>query len=117
MTTSRLALVLLAVATPGRMQAQAKTRAQESVDQSRRTAIVTSAAKVSPSVVSVGVVGRRRVQQSPFDMFFAPEGNEMQGQNLRAFPVAAQLLPGSIRPDPQRPPAFTGMRTGDRLWR
>jgi len=34
-----------------------------------------------------------------------------------AFPAAAQLLPGNIRPDPQRPPAFTGMRTGDMLWR
>ena len=59
-----------------RTEAQAKPRPQESVDQSRRTAIVTSAARVSPSVVSVNVQGRRRVQQSPFDMFFAPDGEQ-----------------------------------------
>ena len=76
------ALIVLALAGSGRAGAQARPRAQESLDQSRRTAIVTSAARVSPSVVSVGVVGRRRVQQSPFDMFFAPEGNEQQVQSF-----------------------------------
>jgi serine protease Do len=81
-TRTRLAIVVFALAGGGRVSAQAKTPAQPSVDQSRRTAIVTSAAKVSPSVVSVGVVGRRRVQQSPFDMFFAPEGNEQQVQSF-----------------------------------
>jgi serine protease Do len=82
MTRTGLALIVLALAGSGRAGAQARPRAQESLDQSRRTAIVTSAARVSPAVVSVGVVGRRRVQQSPFDMFFAPEGNEQQVQNF-----------------------------------
>ncbi len=95
MTSARLALLALVLTACGRSDRdpqplslatfgamQARPRAQESVDQSRRTAIVTSAAKVSPSVVSVGVQGRRRVQQSPFDMFFAPEGNEQQVQSF-----------------------------------
>jgi serine protease Do len=75
-------LLVLALAGRGRVGAQAKPRPQESVDQSRRTAIVTSAAKVSPSVVSVSVQGRRRVEQSPFDMFFGPGGNEQQVQGF-----------------------------------
>ncbi len=70
----------MSLATFGAMQA--RPRAQESVDQSRRTAIVTSASRVSPSVVSVGVQGRRQVQQSPFDMFFSPDGNEQQVQSF-----------------------------------
>src|SRR5207344_2717447 len=78
----RLALVALTFVAGNQLQAQAKAPMQPSVDQSRRTAIVTSAAKVSPSVVSVGVIGRRRVQQSPFDMFFAPDGNEQQVQSF-----------------------------------
>jgi serine protease Do len=78
-----LPLLALALAGCGRADAlQSKPRAQVPVDQSRRTAIVTSAARVSPSVVSVGVQGRRRVQQSPFDMFFAPEGSEQQVQGF-----------------------------------
>jgi serine protease Do len=95
MTAARLALLVLALggcsrpdrgpehlslATFGALQA--KPRVPASVDQSRRTAIVTSAARVSPSVVSVGVKGRQRVQPSPFDMFFTPEGNEQQVQSF-----------------------------------
>lgn len=79
MSRARLALMVAALAVPAQLPA---LQARQSVDQSRRTAIVTSAAKVSPSVVSVAVQGRRRVQQSPFDMFFAPDGNEQQVQSF-----------------------------------
>lgn len=70
----------LSLATFGAMQGRAQAR--QSVDDTRRTAIVTAAAKVSPSVVSVGVVGRRRMQASPFDMFFVPEGTEQRVQGF-----------------------------------
>ncbi len=72
----------VSLATFGALQAGARVQQQVPPDQSRRTAIVTAAARVAPSVVSVGVLGRRRVQQSPFDMFFAPEGSEEQVQGF-----------------------------------
>jgi serine protease Do len=49
------------------------------LDVSRRTAIVDAAAKVSPSVVSISIVGRRQVQaRDPFDFFslFVPQSTE-----------------------------------------
>jgi serine protease Do len=50
---------------------------------SRRTAIVTAAARVAPAVVSVNVLKRERaVPQDPFDLFFSPGGSNRQVQGL-----------------------------------
>jgi serine protease Do len=58
-------------------------RAQSRVDASRRTAIVTAAARVAPSVVSVNVLRRQRqVQQDPFAFFFMPRGSERQVEGV-----------------------------------
>ena len=47
------------------------------IDRSRQTAIVDAAAKVSPAVVSVNVLKRRRqVTRDPFDFFFVPRESE-----------------------------------------
>jgi serine protease Do len=44
---------------------------------SRRTAIVTAAARLAPAVVSVNVLRREQRQaQDPFDLFFMPRGSE-----------------------------------------
>jgi len=44
---------------------------------SRRTAIVTAAARLAPAVVSVNVLRReRQLPQDPFDLFFMPRGSE-----------------------------------------
>ena len=44
---------------------------------SRRTAIVTAAARLAPAVVSVNVLRReRQLPQDPFDLFFLPRGSE-----------------------------------------
>ncbi len=54
------------------------------IDASRRTAIVDAAAKVSRSVVSISVVGRRQVQaRDPFDFFslFVPQNTEQVVQS------------------------------------
>jgi serine protease Do len=56
--------------------AASRARAQE-LAASRRTAIVTAAARVAPGVVSVNVVRReRQTPQDPFDLFFMPRGAE-----------------------------------------
>ncbi len=55
---------------------QRPEQVQRGIDQSRRTAIVTAAARVSPAVVSVGVRARRQTRQSPWDFFFVPEGQD-----------------------------------------
>ena len=50
---------------------------------SRRTAIVTAAARVAPAVVSVNVLKRERAMpQDPFDLFFTPGGVNRQVQGL-----------------------------------
>ena len=44
---------------------------------SRRTAIVTAAARLAPAVVNVNVLRReRQLPQDPFDLFFMPRGSE-----------------------------------------
>ena len=49
----------------------------------RESALVTAAASVAPSVVSVNVVRRqRRVSRDPFDMFFMPRGYEQLVQGV-----------------------------------
>ena len=53
------------------------------LDASRRTAIVTAAARVAPSVVSVNVLRReRQVPQDPFAFFFMPRGTERQVEGV-----------------------------------
>jgi serine protease Do len=52
--------------------------AREAIDASRRTAIVETAERVSPSVVSITVTSTRQVAQSPFDFFFLPESPRVQ---------------------------------------
>jgi len=53
------------------------------VQNSRRTAIVTAAARVAPAVVSVNVLKRERAApQDPFDLFFMPGGATRQVQGL-----------------------------------
>ncbi len=69
----------LTLATFGALQRPEQV--QRGIDQSRRTAIVTAAARVSPAVVSVGVRARRRAQ-SPWEYFFVPEGNEQLVQGF-----------------------------------
>ena len=66
--------------TPLIQPANAQRAAQNAaIDASRRTAIVDAAAKVSRSVVSISIIGRRQVQaRDPFDFFslFVPQTTE-----------------------------------------
>jgi serine protease Do len=59
----------------------AQARPATELDASRRTAIVTAAARAAPGVVSVSVLKREREQpQDPFAFFFMPQGNrQVQG--------------------------------------
>ena len=59
----------------------AQDRPTPDLTASRRTAIVTAAARAAPGVVSVSVLKRERVQpQDPFAFFFMPRGNrQVQG--------------------------------------
>src|SRR2546430_441088 len=73
-------LILLAGMTVGNVASTQQLGAQNPRDlkdpgRSRQTAIVTAAARLAPSVVSVNVLRReRRVAQDPFDLFFMPRG-------------------------------------------
>jgi serine protease Do len=88
--TRRLAALGLLLGLPaGTLAAQATPRAPSrsttnaSLDQSRRTAIVIAAEKVSPSVVSITVTSRRPArQQSPFDAFFNPQQGDRTAQSF-----------------------------------
>jgi serine protease Do len=52
---------------------QQPARGRSSLDDSRRTALVTAAERLSPTVVSITVRSRQRVAPSPWDFFFVPE--------------------------------------------
>jgi serine protease Do len=60
---------------------QPRTGAGVDLEASRRTAIVTAAARAAPGVVSVSVLKRERPQpQDPFAFFFMPQGDrQVQG--------------------------------------
>lgn len=63
----------------------AQTPAQRpgNLDTSRRTAIVTAAARVAPAVVSVNVLRRQRqTPDDPFAFFFMPRGTERQVEGV-----------------------------------
>src|SRR5215207_2721902 len=65
----------LRVATAGAQASSRAASAQNAVDVSRRTALVTAADRVSRSVVSINVTSRQQVTpRSPWDFFFVPEG-------------------------------------------
>jgi serine protease Do len=73
-------LLLLVVAPPAHAQRPARGT---DLDASRRTAIVTAAARVAPAVVSVNVVKReRQTSDDPFAFFFMPQGTERQVQGI-----------------------------------
>ena len=68
------ALLLGAAAAPAAAQDPRPTR---SPTDTRRTALVDAAARVSPSVVSISVQSHQRTTaQSPFDLFFIPQVTE-----------------------------------------
>ena len=64
----------LRVATAGAQAPSRVASTQNSIDVSRRTALVTAADRVSRSVVSINVTSRQQAPQSPWDFFFVPEG-------------------------------------------
>ena len=80
MRHASLVAAAIVLAAPAAAQAPAaRDRAARSaaVDQSRQTAIVDAAAKISPAVVSVNVLKRaRQVTRDPFDFFFVPRESE-----------------------------------------
>lgn len=82
----RIAAGLILVAlSAGVLPAQTRSAAARSAaaTNSRRSAIVEAARRVSPAVVSVTVVRRERQRpNSPFDFFFAPPGYERDVQGL-----------------------------------
>jgi serine protease Do len=69
-----------------RPQADARTRGidtQETIDASRRTAIVRAAERVAPAVVSVNVVRRETVRpRTLYEQFFLPPGAERETAGL-----------------------------------
>jgi len=74
--------LLVLVGLPMAAQGQTRSRGAD-LDASRRTAIVTAAARVAPSVVSVNVLRRqRRTSQDPFAFFFMPRGSERQVEGV-----------------------------------
>jgi len=78
-TVHALALLSVTLRVPP-LHAQ-QLRATTDLDASRRTAIVTAAARAAPGVVSVSVLKRERPQpQDPFAFFFMPQGDrQVQG--------------------------------------
>ncbi len=74
--------LLVLMGLPITVQGQTRPRAAD-LDASRRTAIVTAAARVAPSVVSVNVLRRQRqTPQDPFAFFFMPRGSERQVEGV-----------------------------------
>jgi serine protease Do len=73
-------LVLLSAPAAGQAPtplARGRAARSAALDQTRQTAIVDAAAKVSPAVVSVNVLKRsRQVTRDPFDFFFVPRESE-----------------------------------------
>ena len=73
---------VLLLLTAASAQAQRPARRSD-LEASRRTAIVTAAARVAPAVVSVNVLKRERQNaDDPFAFFFMPQGTERQVQGI-----------------------------------
>jgi serine protease Do len=81
MTLHRLLRLLLVTPCSASLHAQTPRVAAADLDASRRTAIVTAAARAAPGVVSVSVLKRERQQpQDPLAFFFMPQGSrQVQG--------------------------------------
>jgi serine protease Do len=81
MTLHRLLRLLLVTPCSASLHAQTPRVAAADLNASRRTAIVTAAARAAPGVVSVSVLKRERQQpQDPFASFFMPQGSrQVQG--------------------------------------
>jgi serine protease Do len=78
MRSTSLAILSLAL-----LAGAAGAQARPDPAASRRTAIVTAAARVAPAVVSVSVLKREtQAPQDPFAFFFMPEGTERQVQGF-----------------------------------
>src|SRR5512146_1912684 len=78
MKASTLPALLVLAILPAGLASQARRSTE--LDASRRTAIVTAAARAAPGVVSVSVLKRERSQpQDPFAFFFMPQDREVQG--------------------------------------
>ncbi len=58
------------------LQVASERSPSRSLAQSRRTAIVDAVGRVGSAVVSINVTSRRRVQRSPYDLFFVPQLRE-----------------------------------------
>jgi serine protease Do len=73
---------------------QTRAAASAAVDDSRRTALVAAVSRVSPSVVSISVLSRRRSEySSPFEMFF---GNEPQEQLVQGVGTGFVARPDGV---------------------
>ena len=73
-------LLLIAAAV---LRTQTPASRATGLDASRRTAIVTAAARVAPAVVSVNVLRRQRqAPNDPFAFFFLPRGTERQVEGV-----------------------------------
>jgi serine protease Do len=68
-------------------------QAQSAVSDSRRTALVSAADRVSPAVVSINVTSRQQVTpRAPWDFFFVPE----QARIVQGYGTGVVLRPGGI---------------------
>ena len=74
-----------------RLEAQRPSRpASDAITAARRTAIVETAERVSPAVVSITVTSQRQAgPQSPFDFFFVPESPRVQQNFGTGFVIRA----------------------------
>ena len=80
------------LATFGAMQTRAA--ANDQVDDSRRTALVSAVTRISPSVVSIAVQSRRRAErQSPYDMLF---GGSEQDQLVQGIGTGFVVRPDGV---------------------
>jgi len=78
-----LALAALSLGAAPALRSQTPSTRSAGLDASRRTAIVTAAARVAPAVVSVNVLRRQRqAPQDPFAFFFMPRGTERQVEGV-----------------------------------
>jgi serine protease Do len=81
------------VASSGVQTPKPAAKVQSAVDASRRTALVSAADRVSPSVVSINVTSRQQVNPtSPWDFFFVPE----QARVVQGYGTGFILRPSGI---------------------
>jgi serine protease Do len=87
----RLGLAVLLL--PAAVSAQGERRAA-SLDDSRRTALVTAAERASPAVVSITVTSRQRINpRTPWDLLFVPRGSS---RTIREFGTGFLIRPDGV---------------------